>query len=304
MKVLVAYASRHGSTTAIASVIAATLRDAGLEVDCLHVDKAGELAAYDAFVLGSAVYANHWLPEARRFVVRHRRTLANRPSWMFSSGPLDDSALTTTIPAPRSIAALARSIGCGEHVTFGGRLARNASGVIASRLAKTHSGDFRDWSQIRHWAQRVGGEIRTSAVSHAPSEPPARWPLVALCLIVAATALIGGLALVVSPSGALLHAPLALLAHTPFTTFEIPGLLLAGVIGGLHVVAALEVAHDLPRANTYAGLAGVALGTFLCVEALLFRSINALQIAMFAIALAIVFEAVRRWRSDCSFAST
>ncbi|MFT3698626.1 MAG: flavodoxin domain-containing protein [Kofleriaceae bacterium] len=303
MRVLVAYASKHGSTTVIASVIATSLRDAGFEVDCLSVEKVERVDAYDAVVIGSALYAGRWLARARRFVVRHRRALRAMPVSMFSSGPLDDSASTSQLPAPPRVAALARSIGCGEHATFGGRLSRYTTGLIAGSVAKKHAGDYRDWPQIRRWAERVGDEIRSVVTTRAPQRMPSRWLLVALCLVVAATASIGGLALLAAPSGALLHAPLALLAHTPFETFAIPGLLLFGVIGMSSVVAAIEVAHDAPRANQVAGFAGIALGVWILVESLMFRMVTGLQVAMFAIAIAIVFEALRRWRSDCSFAA-
>ncbi len=54
MRVLVAYASKRGSTAEIAEVIAATLRQEGLEVDCKRAGETGDLDAYGAVVLGSA----------------------------------------------------------------------------------------------------------------------------------------------------------------------------------------------------------------------------------------------------------
>ncbi len=54
MPVLVVYASKHGATRGIAGRIAASLRTAGCEADVRWVKEAGDLAAYDAFVIGSA----------------------------------------------------------------------------------------------------------------------------------------------------------------------------------------------------------------------------------------------------------
>ena len=57
MNVLVAYGSKHGATKGIAERIAETLWAAGHDAAARPIEAAGELAAYDAFVVGSAVYA-------------------------------------------------------------------------------------------------------------------------------------------------------------------------------------------------------------------------------------------------------
>jgi menaquinone-dependent protoporphyrinogen oxidase len=88
MKVLVTYASRHGATAGIAERIAAGLRSAGLPTDLSPVTDVDDVTAYDAFVIGGAAYMFHWLKDATAFVKRHRARLADRPVWLFSSGPL------------------------------------------------------------------------------------------------------------------------------------------------------------------------------------------------------------------------
>lgn len=67
MRVLVAFASKHGATGEIAEAIAAALRERGIEADVESVDAVIELDAYDAIVLGSAVYMGHWLDAAQAF---------------------------------------------------------------------------------------------------------------------------------------------------------------------------------------------------------------------------------------------
>jgi menaquinone-dependent protoporphyrinogen oxidase len=54
--VLVAYASKHGSTAEIANAVAEALCAAGLRADCLEAVDVRGLESYDAVVLGSAVY--------------------------------------------------------------------------------------------------------------------------------------------------------------------------------------------------------------------------------------------------------
>jgi len=88
MAVLVAYASKHGSTQGIAERIAEKLRQLGKEAEARPVDAVEDPESYEAFVIGSAVYYGSWLKEATEWVYRNQAVLAGRPVWLFSSGPL------------------------------------------------------------------------------------------------------------------------------------------------------------------------------------------------------------------------
>ena len=92
MSTLVVYASKHGATQGIAERIAAKLSEAGQGAKARPVAAVGDLTCYDAFVVGSAVYAAHWQKEASAFVQRNRAVLASKPVWLFSSGPLGTEA--------------------------------------------------------------------------------------------------------------------------------------------------------------------------------------------------------------------
>ena len=88
MTVLVAYASLHGSTRGIAELIARVLEERGLDVEVRGVETSPDPGTYDAVVLGSAVYRGSWMREALEFSRHHASLLADRPVWLFSSGPL------------------------------------------------------------------------------------------------------------------------------------------------------------------------------------------------------------------------
>src|SRR5947209_2765614 len=88
MKILIASASRHGSTREIAQALARELRACGHSVAVRAVNEVQSLDGYEAAIVGSAVYMGNWLPEARRFVGEYREQLARIPVWLFSSGPL------------------------------------------------------------------------------------------------------------------------------------------------------------------------------------------------------------------------
>ena len=91
-RVLIAFASKRGSTAEIADAVAKAIREAGHIVDCRPADGVKNLGPYDAVVLGSAVYMKRWRGDAKHFVRKHSKELADLPFWVFSSGPVGDPA--------------------------------------------------------------------------------------------------------------------------------------------------------------------------------------------------------------------
>ncbi len=106
MEILVAYATRHGATRGIAERIAQRLTAAGLTAEARPAAEVRDAARYDAFVVGGAAYMFHWLGDATTFVKRNATLLAERPTWLFSSGPIGTDTvdkdgrdvLETTVP--------------------------------------------------------------------------------------------------------------------------------------------------------------------------------------------------------------
>jgi menaquinone-dependent protoporphyrinogen oxidase len=166
MNVLVAYASKRGSTEEIALAVADTLRDGGLDVDCLRASDVGDLDRYDAVVIGSAVYTRRWRGDARRFLRHHGKALARRPFWVFSSGPVGEPAEDN--PAwlePRKTIAEAERLGARAHVVFGGRVPADPHGPLERAMVDNCPPayrDRRDWNEIRAWAARVALELRAA----------------------------------------------------------------------------------------------------------------------------------------------
>src|SRR5207342_299308 len=87
-RVLVVYASRHGSTAGIAERIGEALGAKGLDVTVADAKDRPDPVPFDAYVIGSAVYMGQWEKDATSFVERHESVLATRPVWLFSSGPV------------------------------------------------------------------------------------------------------------------------------------------------------------------------------------------------------------------------
>jgi menaquinone-dependent protoporphyrinogen oxidase len=159
MRVLVTWGSRRGGTAGIGQVIADALRARGVEVVAAPAAEVREVEPFDAAIIGGALYANRWHGGVRRFVNRHAQALRRMPVWLFSSGPLDDSADRAVIPATTEVAVLGERIGARGHITFGGRLTADARGFPASAMAKTRSGDWRRNDRIRAWAGEIADAL-------------------------------------------------------------------------------------------------------------------------------------------------
>ncbi|GHA03001.1 flavodoxin domain-containing protein [Streptomyces purpurascens] len=158
--VLVAYGTTNGSTAEIAEAIAEVLRKDGLSVDALPARSVPSAEPYDAVVVGGGLYAGRWHKDARRFVRRHGKVLAERPLWFFSSGPLDPSASERDIPPVPGVRKAMVRLDAREHVTFGGCLREGAKGWVARMIVRNgKGGDFRDFDQIKAWAARIGQEL-------------------------------------------------------------------------------------------------------------------------------------------------
>jgi menaquinone-dependent protoporphyrinogen oxidase len=164
MKVLVAWASRHGSTTEIAEAAGDALRDAGFDVDVRELGAVDTVYPYDACVLGSAVYMGSWLREAKQFADEHFELLQSRPVWLFSSGPIGEIGAGADAFDAAGFVADLHAI---DHALFDGRLDRTRlrfgerSLVRAMRVA---DGDHRDWDAVAAWA---GGIARTLSLVSA-----------------------------------------------------------------------------------------------------------------------------------------
>ncbi|MDX6312618.1 MAG: menaquinone-dependent protoporphyrinogen oxidase [Streptomyces sp.] len=163
-RVLIAYGTKNGSTAEIAEWIAEELREQGVEADVRSAANARDLTPYDAVVLGAGLYAGRWQRDAAGFARRHRQALTHLPVWLFSSGPLDASAMERDIPAARGVARTVTRLDARDHVTFGGRLGEGAQGFIARQILKQgKGGDFRDREQIRTWARGIATELTRAA---------------------------------------------------------------------------------------------------------------------------------------------
>ncbi|HII41131.1 MAG TPA: protoporphyrinogen oxidase [Thermoplasmata archaeon] len=176
MRIVIVHASKYGSTREIAEFIAEKLGHRGLEAEAQSAGPVPDLEGFGAVVVGSAVYMGHWMPEAVDFVQRNRAVLADRPVWLFSSGPLQlapgDSALDDPELVPTEIPALIEAVHAREHRIFFGALdpaklafKHRALRKLPAARAILPEGDFRNWHSIEAWANDIARALQSPGIA-------------------------------------------------------------------------------------------------------------------------------------------
>ncbi|HET9910411.1 MAG TPA: flavodoxin domain-containing protein [Anaerolineales bacterium] len=162
-KILVAYASKRGSTGEVASAIGKTLAQTGARVDVLPLKKVTDLASYQAVFVGSAIRVAKWLPEASDFISENRAVLQRIPTAYFTVC----ATLFEDTPAKRAKAAEflepVRTVFVpAAEGYFAGKVDPKTLSFLENTMLKSRGvpqGDFRNWEKITDWAQSTYAQL-------------------------------------------------------------------------------------------------------------------------------------------------
>jgi menaquinone-dependent protoporphyrinogen oxidase len=167
-KILVAYASRTGSTVGVAEAIGKTLVESGAQVEVLPMRDVKDLSPYDAIVAGSAINGNEWLPEAMQFMRTFQTALKQKPFAMFTvcmtlamknrqyhQVVSDWVQPVRVMVKPVSEGYFAGVLDISKIPSFGDRLKFRIS-VMSGVWSE---GDHRDWDAIRAWAGSLPAQL-------------------------------------------------------------------------------------------------------------------------------------------------
>ncbi len=173
MKVLIAYASAHGSTAEIAEFIGRALSEQGLSVTVASADTLSTVKGYDLFVLGTAIHAGTWLPAMTDFTSRFAEELAKHPVflWVTCIRVMEQYG-EEHVMEHYMVHELLRKINPRGIAAFAGKLDLqtvdwNERWTLAARYdgmtwPSSFDGDFRNWEEIRAWAQRIADHAQAA----------------------------------------------------------------------------------------------------------------------------------------------
>jgi menaquinone-dependent protoporphyrinogen oxidase len=185
-RTLIVHASRHGATSGIADRIGDLLRTKGIEVVVSPADEMPDPGPFDACLVGAGVYMGRWVKDGIDYLERYVPTLASRPVWLFSSGPLPGSTKESSDPdrdpieqalgpasgpgsgGRRQLEGLAARIHPRDHRVFMGAydpddppksLAERFIRLMPGSKGILPAGDFRDWPAIEAWADEIASSL-------------------------------------------------------------------------------------------------------------------------------------------------
>ncbi len=158
-KVLVAYASKCGSTGEIAKAIAEEIARRGPAADVMPAEKVADLAGYSAVVLGSAVRFGQWLAPAADFAARFKEPLHKMPVAIFTAhimalGETEQDGASRQAYIPPAV----KEIHPASTAFFAGSVDPEKLSFVEKtigRIVGSPEGDKRDWTKICAWAGQL-----------------------------------------------------------------------------------------------------------------------------------------------------
>ncbi len=165
--ILVAYATRHSSTAAIADRISEVLYGLNHKIDLKYVENVTSIEEYDAVIVGSAIYEFNWLPVAKDFIERFKQPLAEMPvAYFFGCAALkedteknQETVLIYINPVLRKYPDIV-PVDIGR---FGGSVdfdrLNDFDAMVIRFIGVRESEDWRNWEKIGAWAEKVSGLI-------------------------------------------------------------------------------------------------------------------------------------------------
>lgn len=150
--ILVAYATKHGSTEQVAASVAARIRGDGLEVELRRAATVNDLTPYRGVIVAAPLYTGRWHRDAVRFLKRHRVPLERMPLAVFALGPrtLDPVEVADSRSQLLSSLAAVPTIRPFPVAVFGGVV---DPAKLPFPFSRMQASDARDWDEIDAFAR-------------------------------------------------------------------------------------------------------------------------------------------------------
>lgn len=163
-KILIAYASKYGSTKEVAEKVSGRLSAIGWQPTLEELKNVKSISGYDALILGAALYMYKWHKDAMNFIKKFQKELEELPVAVFALGPVKDPIDKEEWKNSRDQLdkALAQYNWFKPIDTklFGGKFDPNALGSFMKFFAgKEPQSDIRDWKEIEKWSREIGKRL-------------------------------------------------------------------------------------------------------------------------------------------------
>ena len=163
-RILVAYATRAGSTAEVADAIGKNLAQKGAMVDVQHLKNVQTLNGYQAVVLGSAIRRGAILPELTAFVKTYKDELGKIPTAYFIVCMIArEDTEKNRKTADSYIDPLRAEVVPVDAGIFAGKLDYSKLSFIETIIIKyiigTPEDDLRDWQKINDWAENLSPKL-------------------------------------------------------------------------------------------------------------------------------------------------
>lgn len=162
-KILVAYATKCGSTAEIATAITEILCAGELSAELKRAGSVKSVEGYQGVVLGTAIYMGSPLKEAANFIEKFGSQMADTPLAIF------DVSLTMKEATPENqrialeyLKSISDIIPPVKSGAFSGRISLATLPPLYRMFAQADQegvlaeGDYRDWKVISSWAEELG----------------------------------------------------------------------------------------------------------------------------------------------------
>jgi menaquinone-dependent protoporphyrinogen oxidase len=155
--VLIAYASKYGSTAGVAEAIGEVLCASGTAADVRPIQEVTNVSGYAAAIVGSAVYMRRLIPQAVDFVKANQQALSQVPvAYFVVCGTLREDTQENRKSAAAYLDPVRQVVQPVDEGLFAGAMDHSKMSLayqVVSRVMGGSESDWRDWSAIRGWAE-------------------------------------------------------------------------------------------------------------------------------------------------------
>jgi menaquinone-dependent protoporphyrinogen oxidase len=178
MHAYVITAHKHGSTAEVGAAIADRLREHGHTATTLDAANVSGLDPDTAVVIGSPIYMGKWLKPARELLDALAAEASGRPVFVFTVGPVGDPPKPEGAAPEKEVQRFAADRALSQRVLTG-KLDRSELSRLerlAVKAAKAPDGDYRDWAEIRAWADEISDALSAVCPPRAEAKEQAPRP--------------------------------------------------------------------------------------------------------------------------------